>query len=68
MSWKAQRNASSWHKWHITIAFFALYAIACIEELVIVATMKQYDPFRKSIFSKSQRTVLDTPRAESTKS
>jgi hypothetical protein len=47
----------------ITIVFFALYAVACIEELILVATMKQFDPFRKSIFSKKQRTVLDTPRA-----
>ena len=39
----------------ITSIFFALYAIACIEELIIVSTMKQFDPFRKSIFCKKQR-------------
>ena len=48
--------------------YWAIYLIASIEELIIAVTMKQYDPFRKSIFSKSQRTVLDSPRAESTKS
>ncbi len=42
-------------EYFITIVFFALYAVACIEELIIVATMKQYDPFRKSIFCKKQR-------------
>lgn len=35
--------------------FWLLYFIASIEELILVATMKQYDPFRKSIFCKSQR-------------
>lgn len=48
--------------------YWVIYLIASIEELILVATMKQYDPFWKSIFCKSQRTVLDTPRAESTKS
>lgn len=42
-------------EYFITIVFFALYAVACIEELILVATMKQYDPFRKSIFCKKQR-------------
>ena len=35
--------------------YWAIYLIASIEELIIAVTMKQYEPFRKSIFSKSQR-------------
>ena len=49
--------------------FWLIYLIASVEELVVAVIMKdQFDPFRKSIFSKSQRTALDSPRAESTKS
>lgn len=39
---------------YVAWALIALYAVATIEELILVATMKQFDPFCKSIFCKNQ--------------
>jgi hypothetical protein len=39
---------------YVAWALIALYVVATIEELILAATMKQFDPFRKSIFCKNQ--------------
>lgn len=44
---------------YVAWTLIAIYAAATIEELVIAASMKQFDPFRKSLFCKGNDIAVD---------